>query len=879
MEEQSGEKEGGQKMKNWLILCCFVLLINFTALSSFAQGKPDFRISTKPGEVVDEVAILFETDGQTATIPVFIEYVGSSSLENINFYGQLTDCQGHFLTVGQVRILQTQTDQLAGPLTFKPDDGQRRVRLRISGLGEKYGNFCGYLSAEIDGHHYTYTDLLIERPVVPVLTIKEANNGEITLISHQPTLDEAIFIAETGGKTGVNDLKITISPLRAEGDDTIIVTPQPAELPLSANRSSQVVIEGSIPNVTRYKGTLRLEWDDQVQEYALVVERKPGIQAINIDALAPVEGSRFPFYPASLDIPITLSETTGNQTEVHKPVLTQLRKVDDEGAESAASFSGWKLKYCHDGTPLTQDPLPFTSYQKECIRFSISGLNSNGHFKAKIAVITHGGAEKTADVAIYLRHHWLIAAVVIFLGTLGSYKVRRWLAIDRPNRQKEIKIVQFEETIQSKIPEPGDTVRQALLRKLTELRYTLQIDSSLDVDARLQEQVTQLNQYLPVYTILPMEPQKIIADPAKHQEAQERLDAIKALLTDPLANLEKANEKAESLRKNIDQWNQEYLRTAVQKIREAIAKDRELLDKLQIDDAPRKDFQDKLENIEQNLSVAEDVTTSYEEARTTYETARQAYIRLSAERLQLVLQGQDRPAGFSDADWQTQRDGLLAKLTTVMEKHADDPSALQSATEKVRTEYLQVVIECLKVWADRKITDFESDGSPSQNVEKLSDVIKSLEAAEEELRQGELDSAEQEYIQAAQAYAEALPQDQQGSLQDEAGHVQADAPALPSGYAGDPGGMTDQSLPPQESVAAIVKDIKTNDLFAALFVGCISVLSGLLILWSPNNTFGDLADYILAFSWGAGLHTLNKIDLPAAAGNLQLPFFPARDQE
>ena len=484
-------------------LVASILLLFIHVSSAAAQDTPpDIRIGARPGESGDKITIVFPSDSQqaSAAIPIYIGQGGTRPIEGVTLYGRLDDCQGQPLTQGTLQFLQPDTDQLLGAITLPAGSGQQRARLRVADLGNRYGTFCGVLAAEVGGRHYSYNAFSVQRPAPPHVTIREADGKRITLTTRGPSLNEALLVSETGGKTGVKDLRITISPLRAPGNETAVLE-QPEPVNLAPGSSAVVPITGKIPSVAGYRGVLRVEAGAEATEYDLAVERQAMTTTVRMEAVPPVQrmvvpvlspiasllasaASRSPVvkllapdlanllvYLTSVDIPVTLVETSGTTAQVYYPALARLTEVGDDDTVTTAQHGNPTLFDCHGNAAHVTDNngqpnlLTLKSYQTACLRLAIPGLSQAGKYSRPAGPAQPSGGNSSADVPIRLKDHWILAAAVIFLGALLSYSLRSWMTIGRPTQIKSLTVARHEELVSRTIPKADDPIRLALLRK------------------------------------------------------------------------------------------------------------------------------------------------------------------------------------------------------------------------------------------------------------------------------------------------------------------------------------------------------------------------------------------------------------------------------
>jgi hypothetical protein len=573
--------------------------------------------------------------------------------------------------------------------------------------------------------------------------------------------------------------------------------------------------------------------------------------------------------------------------------LTALNRLSGDGGETQATSGGWFLRDCdgkrlavedEDGQPAS---LTLASHATVCMSLVISDLSEAGSYKAKLSVSSPGGAEESAEVIVRLRDHFFLAALLIFLGALASYRLRHWLEIGRPMQISQLAIGRLMQQVRDKIANGDDAVRQALLARLEEVQQLQQVDPNTNVETTLGEVRTGLNDYLAVRAVFDLEAdlKAIVPNPQHRAEAERELQCIKQLLLagdDLLAALAQAEESAEALRAKIDGWSQARLRDGIQKLRGAVQADLERLKTLAVGEDQKTALRETLEALQGRLSTAAgQVESSIDDAQALYEQARATYAQAGVARLRLVLEGQPHPLGFTDAaSWVQVRDGLLQELAEAEEQ---DPGEARQTVERVRKQYLETMISRLQAATRELVGQLKKKPGTEQQQAALAQVVQDLEAALPKVA-GDPDGAEAAYRQARDDYLAQLPDERRGQLQDAEGRPAPGAPAQSPGGGLDPGGPSADRAAEGERVgeelspARIIEVIRRKDRQALFIVSGVSVLVGLQALWVPNSTFGGLVDYITVFLWGFGLHELNKVALPAAARRLELPWYPQTEQ-
>ena len=73
-------------------------------------------------------------------------------------------------------------------------------------------------------------------------------------------------------------------------------------------------------------------------------------------------------------------------------------------------------------------------------------------------------------------------------------------------------------------------------------------------------------------------------------------------------------------------------------------------------------------------------------------------------------------------------------------------------------------------------------------------------------------------------------------------------------------------MPEQATAEQVMGIVANRDRVVTFVLGVVAVAAGLNVLWVPNETWGGLDAYLVAFLWGFGLHQLGNAPFEGLLG-------------
>lgn len=270
------------------------------------------------------------------------------------------------------------------------------------------------------------------------------------------------------------------------------------------------------------------------------------------------------------------------------------------------------------------------------------------------------------------------------------------------------------------------------------------------------------------------------------------------------------------------------------------------------------------------LTVADD----FDGAGRHFDAARLAFAKLQASDLSERIQA-GLPSGAVQAEWDIAKAKIAELLKEAQEAKTTD--AAVAAFDNAYRAYLAQVITPLINLAEGEIGTGSSakkvDPAAKDRFEELVKKAAEKAKAAESLRtQSKLGEAFDAYMLAVTAWAganELLPKGShmggpaQGQGEPATGGVEIPGAV---GAAAAARLLLLRRRIPVEDGAALAQRTRWFDFLLDLVALVISVVLGILYVWKPSPTWGGVADYLLAFLWGLGLHQVSGFTFDGVLG-------------
>lgn len=563
------------------------------------------------------------------------------------------------------------------------------------------------------------------------------------------------------------------------------------------------------------------------------------VHALRKDALrvAPIAAPKaeqwFPGAPATLSLLVTVENTGDSPATIAAPVIARFTSGGKQAPAPAVRVPG--------------GPFTIAAGGRITLRVLLDDLTRTGAFAGALRLSAEGHEPVEQTFGFQARQGPLFPAVLITLGVIAAFGIRRRLsgrAVGRTGQKRLVARLHSDlATVGAGIADMNgreSAILRTLERRLADVadelafaRVSVSSDQLIDVDQKIDLFADYLVARRHVATVRPeplrrpFEAQlddvaRFLMDASVGDDRPARLDAF-------ATTVREMPEAAEATVRNRFHADVDRFLKATDS-GPAVA------------ELPLR----ALKQIDASRSLADE--GRFVEARSELAVAQRAFARLLSEELAARVPAADAaPPGF-ETGWPRFRSTFLDALRAVRRKSKGADAA--EAYRRVWQEYAIELASRLKTAAAR-----ERRGAGGAREEQLGRVIDDCDAAL--ARALDLEPA------AVDAYRLAL----EGYL-------------VPPGRRAGPrlqAALADAQLPPPltvvaaevadrrvtrplpsgaESAASLTRHLRRRHLGLALLAGVAAIPAGLLLWWSPNETWGDLADGSIVFAWGFGLCAL-----------------------
>lgn len=852
--------------RGWWLVGAVGLLLLLGGGRVLAADDPQVSLGYDPGTTAGVISRTLAA-GSTS-LPLYLSSTASQSYSNTFVVVSLRDGAGQVAGAGSVSLLDPTTNALLGRFDLAQGQRIRPVTLQISNL-ERAGSYTGTVSLVIsDSRSFKLADLQIVRLPQPSWTLSGTNAvGEIELSGTEATTATTLLLQDGSGQP------FPASPaanLRA-------ISRNPAALTLTLDRSSLIpspsqplVLTATMSGFGEQRGWLQIEYGGQPTTYPIRVSR-PAPAAV-AQAVTVTTGLRFqverpaPFAGGELQVPINLDWSGAQTATIAAPGLQGLvasgattntisycwvlsdadgRLLDRSPNQSCrppaissplvptggpvtattSVATGGPVTATATSVPPTPASVRLQHEQTTRLNLLLDRFGSPGSYQATLRTVAPDGSVLLTSFWLDVKDGWFVPTIVIALGVLLSYWLRRWLGVGRPQAAAQLAISNHSSNIHQLLTGAGSIKADGWLVSVLDRRLALVwqrsiVELGVSLTSDLDQIDTILNNYLRVRPVLQAESDiKKINNPTLTAKFNSLLEDVQRLRGAGLLN------------------DAASLVAQAQAIQDAI----------------------------NQQQVAADATK----------------LREQANELADILKQPDIPPGLAPSTWNTERGSWQVTLAK--------PDLSVADYNRVRSEYLRLVLNGLKKAAKiiaEALTEIDKEKYQKNQIANLERVQRDAAAAD---TNATADIGAAEYTRLSDLYrrtrdslAKAVldmiekgnigtqmsPGGQQADRVSFLGDLAANPPSALNGIPPSPLSDADVEIP---SAAAILARIQLNDARAAGIAGTVTVLIGLATLWATNPTFGGGTDYLSAFIWGFGLSELNKLLVSATASQLALP--------
>jgi hypothetical protein len=272
---------------HWLAVALFLLLLVLISSITFADGV---TISAEPQEPGGSIVLPMAPGETTATLSLYLRNTTTATLENLDLFAYLEDDRGQALPGVGLNFLDPTNDQPLEGFALAAES-RRPVHLQVENLAA-FGTFTGTISLQQTVSPTTETtfqvlaNFRLDKPGQPKIAVQGADaEGNISHTASTSETDLHLELLEENGQVGVDDLVVSLSPAPGRSDgapgrpaaaltwpsEGVTVTEGPLSLPAHGRRT--LTLHATLPEVTTYRGTLDLQYGDQLERYTLLITR------------------------------------------------------------------------------------------------------------------------------------------------------------------------------------------------------------------------------------------------------------------------------------------------------------------------------------------------------------------------------------------------------------------------------------------------------------------------------------------------------------------------------------------------------------------------------------------------------------------------------
>lgn len=557
--------------------------------------------------------------------------------------------------------------------------------------------------------------------------------------------------------------------------------------------------------------------------------------------------------------PVALALQGPNNTKLQADIGTVTVK-DEQGNEVKDSFN-------------------IKSGETRRYQMTIAGLDDAGQYTGTLRVAALDALPVDKPLTIVVKSSALCAALLIGVGVLVGYLLKRYGTRDRPRllQQRRLLILASEvNTLEREAGQLNDDEKGVLVlirRWIDDLYEDLQVGVAKEPDAAVELLDKKLT-LIPLWVNARRRMEAV--RPAELAEPfRARLDAVRSFLREkqPAQDaLKKAQDALNTLPAEITKAVKDDLSKRLNDFGEEVQKFQKNVTDPNILDAIRTRVEPAI------ARAAADVEAErFDAARAAFDEARGDYARLLAEDLRARLDSASVPSGFNAVQWQSLKSEVAARLDQV--STTSDPDAALAAYHAAYTGYLQKLADALSGEVKERLAKLkaEADKFTEEDLQShsadLNAIFKHLDGVARRLAARELTEAAGEYQQAKEALGRIDGKLRAGGISMSVAASEATADALAAGSIPGPGGelptvaVLEREPRARPTVESLTKRLRWYDRTVTFIIFLVAVTLGLYLLWINDPTWGGWGDWLTAVLWGLGLHRV--ADAPIEVSGLR----------
>jgi hypothetical protein len=703
----------------------------------------------------------------------------------------------------------------------------------------------------------------------PTLNIVGASAEGIKLNRNSSSFSYLFTVEAT--KDAVTGVRVAVAPFM--GPDGVLAETQceinnrpcnagPVDVP--ALDSIQIKVTATFPLEGIYTSAITLTYGSERKTTPFSVTRTRAGIPVEVLGVETVREEPI-LWSGAKTIWLTLSGTSGAES-FHllppSPVALALEGPNNSRLQTPLS----SVTVTDEGGQKVTQPFTLKSGETRRYKMTIEGLSDAGQYTGTLRVGALDAQPIDKPITFVVKASAFCAALLIGVGVLVGYLLRRYGTRDRPRllQQRRLLVLASEvNVLEREVGQLNDDEKGifALIRRwINDLYEDVQVGVVKDADAAvelLDKKLTLIPLWVNVRRRV-----EAVRPPELAEPFRARLDAVRNILREKqpaLDALKQAQASLDALPGEIDNTVKDDLTKRLNDFKAEVEQFRDTVTDQKIRDAIR----DKVETA--RARAAADVAAGrFDSARADFNDARGEYARLLADNLRASLDNASLPPGFDNAQWQALKSDVAAHLDQVSK--ASDPEVAIAAYRSAYTSYLQKLAVTLRGEVEQRLAllkaqaDKFTEEDLKRHTADLNEIFKQLDDVTKRLAAGELTEAAGIYQQAKDALTRIVGALKAGGMAMGASVSDALVDALPAGAIPRSGGelptVAVLGREPRErpTVESLTRRLRWYDLGVTFIIFLVAVVLGLYLLWINNPTWGGWGDRLTAVLWGLGLH-------------------------
>ncbi len=743
--------------------------------------------------------------------------------------------------------------------------------------------------------------------------------GNTTITAPLPDFKLVFFLQNTSDSTEINDLIVSTFPLWVSGTDSVLpqlkITPigapaingtgQAGPLSLAPGGIIQVQFNARVIPEGEYKTLLILSHSNTLETHDLTINRTGAISStFEIKGKNKVLGNSYGLGANPVTYEFHVINPGDEALSLEAPKLYSLGRSHADQDPVAASQ---QMVYLDEQGDSLAFPFTLDAKSDQKITLEILDLINVGNYTGTLTLRSAGAeAAVEQELNIQIRHYGLIALLVIAIGVGLSSFVRNYLTVTRVNLLsqqnilgllQQINSIQQEFPVMNKIPQ---SLLNSINERLEDLLGKLKTQTVSDFNQKLEKETLRLKVF-PGW-LQAREELSRMQNPVISSKLKETFEKVEKFMGDTDIAEDEFKKLYDEVPKNTGSWVVKIKNATIEYVQEALKIWDENADQqaelIAFDESLVADIQTRnryQKQIDQYIADG-----NYTEALETFDKARLAHIHILAGDLKKQLHESSDIPWMMDAveaqSWEHMRKKWQEELNQII--LSQDYETSQDLYLNVQAHYTRHMTQALQSWIGQQVKILNIDmGSTSPEGEQGTHAVNTPDVAnqKEELEKYAQQLAgviqkldEQQYDEAYESYQsietvlEALSQ----QLLPQTRSVKEFFPGVnkiikpvfkklvenvkikeieQKAAEGELSSMIDLS--------GLTRTLKLNDRLITGIALLLAAITGLLLLWQKDPTWGTWEDYLLAFLWGFGFEQAGQAAAkPDRLGNIREVF-------